>query len=179
MLGDLSTHLRSPITVRPPCWRGHYRFSLWSSSEVPANSQQVIFLLVNHIGHQAQVVPQMTAITAHIWMHPHQTPHTRTALMNPQIRDPRNYDQNENDCFNIEMFSIIGYVALVTRKHLFLKKFKAIYKDISLEKEMATYSSTLAWKIPWMEEHGRLQSMGSQSRTWLSDFTFFYFSFTG
>ena len=31
-----------------------------------------------------------------------------------------------------------------------------------LEKEMATYSSTLAWKIPWMEEHGRLQSMGSQ-----------------
>ena len=29
-----------------------------------------------------------------------------------------------------------------------------------LEKEMATYSSTLAWKIPWMEEPGRLQSMG-------------------
>ena len=32
--------------------------------------------------------------------------------------------------------------------------------------------STLAWKIPWMEEPGRLQSMGSLSRTWLSDFTF-------
>ena len=31
-----------------------------------------------------------------------------------------------------------------------------------LEKEIANYSSTLAWKIPWMEEHGRLQSMGSQ-----------------
>ena len=31
-----------------------------------------------------------------------------------------------------------------------------------LEKEMATHSSTLAWKIPWMEEHGRLQSMGLQ-----------------
>ena len=30
-----------------------------------------------------------------------------------------------------------------------------------LEKEMATHSSILAWKIPWMEEHGRLQSMGS------------------
>ena len=29
------------------------------------------------------------------------------------------------------------------------------------EKAMATYSSTLAWKIPWMEEPGRLQSMGS------------------
>ena len=31
-----------------------------------------------------------------------------------------------------------------------------------LEKEMAIHSSTLAWKIPWMEEPGRLQSMGSQ-----------------
>ena len=31
-----------------------------------------------------------------------------------------------------------------------------------LEKEMATHSSTLAWKIPWMEKAGRLQSMGSQ-----------------
>ena len=33
---------------------------------------------------------------------------------------------------------------------------------IPLEKEMAPHSSTLAWKIPWMEEPGRLQSMGSQ-----------------
>ena len=31
-----------------------------------------------------------------------------------------------------------------------------------LEKEMATHSSVLAWKIPWTEEPGRLQSMGSQ-----------------
>ena len=31
-----------------------------------------------------------------------------------------------------------------------------------LEKEMATHSSTIAWKIPWMEEPGRLWSMGSQ-----------------
>ena len=31
-----------------------------------------------------------------------------------------------------------------------------------LEKEMATHSSTLAWKIPWTEELCRLQSMGSQ-----------------
>ena len=41
-----------------------------------------------------------------------------------------------------------------------------------LEKAMAPYSSTLAWKIPWMEEPGGLQSMGSLSRTRLSDFTF-------
>ena len=34
-----------------------------------------------------------------------------------------------------------------------------IPKQIFLEKAMATYSSTLAWKIPWMEEPGRLQSI--------------------
>ena len=32
----------------------------------------------------------------------------------------------------------------------------------TLEKEMAAHSSTVAWKTPWMEEPGRLQSMGSQ-----------------
>ena len=37
---------------------------------------------------------------------------------------------------------------------------------------MAPHFSTLAWKIPRMEEPGRLQSMGSLSRTRLSDFTF-------
>ena len=37
---------------------------------------------------------------------------------------------------------------------------------------MATHSSTLAWKIPRTEEPGRLQSMGLQSQTRLSDFTF-------
>ena len=31
-----------------------------------------------------------------------------------------------------------------------------------LEKEMATHSSTLTWKVPWMEDPSRLQSMGSQ-----------------
>ena len=37
---------------------------------------------------------------------------------------------------------------------------------------MAPHSSTLAWKIPWMEEPGGLQSMASLSQTRLSDFTF-------
>ena len=36
-----------------------------------------------------------------------------------------------------------------------------VWEDL-LEKEMATHSSILAWKIPWMEEPGGLQSMGSQ-----------------
>ena len=38
-----------------------------------------------------------------------------------------------------------------------------------LKKETATHSSIHAWKIPWTEEPGGLQSMGSQSRTRLSD----------
>jgi len=37
---------------------------------------------------------------------------------------------------------------------------------------MATHSNTLAWKIPWTEEPGGLQSMGSLSQARLSDFTF-------
>ena len=40
------------------------------------------------------------------------------------------------------------------------------------EKVVATHSSTFSWKIPWLEEPGGLQSMGSLSWTWLSDFTF-------
>ena len=35
-------------------------------------------------------------------------------------------------------------------------------QEDSLEKEMATHSSILAWEIPWTEKPGRLQSMGSQ-----------------
>ena len=42
----------------------------------------------------------------------------------------------------------------------------------SLEKEMATHSSILAWRVPRREEPGGLQSMGLQSWTWLNDFHF-------
>ena len=39
---------------------------------------------------------------------------------------------------------------------------RSLGREDPLEKEMATQSSTLAWRIPWMEEPGRLQTMGSQ-----------------
>ena len=39
---------------------------------------------------------------------------------------------------------------------------RSLGREDPLEKEMATHSNTLAWKILWMEEPGRLQSMGSQ-----------------
>ena len=39
---------------------------------------------------------------------------------------------------------------------------QSLGREDPLEKEMATHSSILAWKIPWTEEPGGLQSMGSQ-----------------
>ena len=39
---------------------------------------------------------------------------------------------------------------------------QALGREDPLEKEMAIHSSTVAWKIPWTEEPGKLQSMGSQ-----------------
>ena len=52
---------------------------------------------------------------------------------------------------------------------------RSLGQEDPLEKEMATHFSTLAWKIPWMEECGRVQSMGSQrvghNWEWLHFFT--------
>ena len=42
---------------------------------------------------------------------------------------------------------------------------RSLGREDPLEKEMATRSSILAWEIPWAEEPGGLQSMGSQSQT--------------
>ena len=51
---------------------------------------------------------------------------------------------------------------------------RSLGQEDPLEKEMATHSSTIAWKIPWTDEPGKLQSMASvaKSQTQLSDFTF-------
>ena len=40
---------------------------------------------------------------------------------------------------------------------------RSLGREDPLEKEMAIHSSTIAWKIPWTEELGRLQSMGSKT----------------
>ena len=51
---------------------------------------------------------------------------------------------------------------------------RSLGQEDPLEKEMATHSSTIAWKIPWTDEPGKLQSMASvaKSQTQLSYFTF-------
>ena len=53
----------------------------------------------------------------------------------------------------------------VARSRTQLSDFTFTFHFHALEKEMATHSSVLAWRIPGMEEPGGLPSMGSQSRT--------------
>ena len=57
------------------------------------------------------------------------------------------------------------YLVAQTVKHLPTVqeiRVQSLGKEDPLEKEMATHSRTVAWKIPWTEEPGRLQSIGSQ-----------------
>ena len=67
--------------------------------------------------------------------------------------------------FNSKFISLWASLVAQTVKHLptmWETQVQSLGREDPLEKEMATNSSTLAWKIPWTEEPGRLQSMGSQ-----------------
>ena len=91
-------------------------------------------------------------------------------------------------CFHCYLFLEIFFISLllssvtcwIFRNILFILHVFLFFKDFAcnwypvsqLEKAMAPHSSTLAWKTPWTEEPGRLQSMGSLSQTQLSNFTF-------
>ena len=65
----------------------------------------------------------------------------------------------------------------VTRSWTWLSDFTFTFHFHALEKAMATHSSTLAWKIPWTEEPGRLQSMGSLGvgHDWATSLSLFIF----
>ena len=63
---------------------------------------------------------------------------------------------------------ILELVKLIARRSKYQEVKSVSYLLLAMvmyeiEKEMATHSSILAWKIPWTEDLGRLQSMGSQS----------------
>ena len=47
---------------------------------------------------------------------------------------------------------------------------RSLFQEDPLEKGMTIHSTILAWRIPWTEEPGKLQSVGSQSQTQLSDY---------
>ena len=85
----------------------------------------------------------------------------------------RNLAQEGEGCFKKERASLVAQTIkrLPAMRETWVQ---SLGWEDPLEKEMAPHSSTLAWEIPWTEEPGRpgrLQSMGSQSRTQLSDFT--------
>ena len=51
--------------------------------------------------------------------------------------------------------------AVLTRRFIAIQAYLKKQEKSQINNLMATHSSTLTWKIPWMEEPGRLQSMGS------------------
>ena len=66
--------------------------------------------------------------------------------------------------FWVLRYSFLSLIAQMV-KHLLTMwetRVQPLGREDLLKKEMVTHSSILAWKIPWMEEPGRLQSMGSQ-----------------
>ena len=65
------------------------------------------------------------------------------------------------DAYSLEMTSLVTQTVkrLPTMRETWVK---SLGREDLLEKEMATHSSTLAWKIPWTVEPGRLLSMESQ-----------------
>ena len=67
---------------------------------------------------------------------------------------------------------IKGFPVAQTVKNLPVRqetRVQSLSWEVPLEKGMAIHSNTLAWRIPWTEKPGRLQSVESQSRTRLSD----------
>ena len=63
----------------------------------------------------------------------------------------------KNDVMNDMMAQMVKNLPAVQETRL-----QSLGQEDPLEKEMATYSSSLAWKIPWMEASGGVQSMGPQ-----------------
>ena len=93
-------------------------------------------------------------------------------------REKRNNEPNiSNSSLPGFKYMFLSYIGKKPSCHLFLLItfiWKCFYTE-HLKDTMCLLvplSSTLAWKISWMEEHGRLQSMVAKSRTWLSNFTF-------
>ena len=81
--------------------------------------------------------------------------------------------------FSVDGWSCLPSLVAQMVKHLPAMQetqVRSLGQEDPLEKEMATHSNTPAWKIAWTEEPGRLQSMGLQSQTRLSNFTFFLFT---
>ena len=81
---------------------------------------------------------------------------------------------NDNKCLrHLRSFGSDGKASAYNTE----TRVRSLGPEAPLEKEMATHSSTLAWKIPWTEESDRLQPMGSQKvgHDWATSLSFFLF----
>ena len=72
---------------------------------------------------------------------------------------------------------IFYFYSMMSNTCIFFLQLNKLRLEVSPEKAMAPHSSTLAWKIPWMEELGRLQSMGSLrvGHDWVTSLSLFTF----
>ena len=79
--------------------------------------------------------------------------------------------------FYISTGAVEGFNFTISSQYLLLSVFLMTILVSMMEKAMAPHSSTLAWKIPWMEEPGRLPSMGSQrvGHDWATSLSLFTF----
>ena len=77
-----------------------------------------------------------------------------------------------------DAYSLASLVAQMVKRLSAMREtwVRSLGREDPLEKEMATHSSTLAWKILWTEEPGRLRSMGSKRVGHDFTFTFTLFS---
>ena len=77
---------------------------------------------------------------------------------------------------SLSFYNLYGLFVTQTVKHLptmWETRVQSLGQEDPLEKEMATHSSILAWKIPWMKDPGRLQSIGLQKvgHNWVTSLT--------
>ena len=81
-----------------------------------------------------------------------------------------NFHALEN--YNLSLFGVLVSLVAQTVKNLPAMQgtqVQSLGQEDPLEKDMATHSSILAWRIPWTKDPGRLQSMGSQTQTQVCD----------
>ena len=93
----------------------------------------------------------------------------------PKSSHPCLLSQSPKDCsVHLCLFCCLTYRVIVS---IFLNSIYMCYYTVLAEKAMAPHSSTLAWKIPWTEEPGRLQSMGSWrvGHDWTTSLSLFTF----
>ena len=86
---------------------------------------------------------------------------SEVAQSSPTLSDPMDCSLPGSSIHGILQARVLEWVAIAVSVQAGAYTFN-ISCSVAMEKAMAPHSSTLAWKIPWTEEPGRLQSLGSQ-----------------